>query len=362
MDRQTYYSQEILRTADLLQSQQSAMVGLAKLSEMLLGTGTLVDGLACVPTAPATLNVQVNPGQIYSAQNLEATNWSTLSADTTHSIVKQGVMLNSQQFAITPPTNAGYSQVFLIEAQYADFDTNSAVLPYFNSANPSVPLTGPGGSGTAQNTTRQGIVSLQVKAGVAATTGTQVAPSVDAGWTGLWLVTVAQGQSTITAGNIVQYPGAPFIKNASNAGSAKLSEVPAVVQSGSWVGCVDTSVTANTISLALNPAPSSLTVCQEIRAKIANTVTGTTTATINGLGPLMVAVVVPVTVLAIFARISWHTVRDDGAGLSARVMVFAVTEVSTHPTQLPDCTTAGTSESFAEPALLAFLMNGAPGY
>src|SRR5579883_1176645 len=118
MDRQTYYSQEILRTADLLQSQQSAMVGLAKLSEMLLGTGTLVDGLACVPTAPATLNVQVNPGQIYSAQNLEATNWTTLSADTTHSIVKQGVMLNSQQFAITPPTNAGFSKVFSFKAHY----------------------------------------------------------------------------------------------------------------------------------------------------------------------------------------------------------------------------------------------------
>ena len=75
MDRQTIYSQEIPRTVDFLQSQQSAMQALAYLSNMVLGSnGAVVDGLSCVPTGPASLNVVLNGGQIYSVQNLEATN------------------------------------------------------------------------------------------------------------------------------------------------------------------------------------------------------------------------------------------------------------------------------------------------
>lgn len=282
MDRATVYSQEIPRTVDFLQGEQSAMVALAKLSEMVLGTGTFVDGLTCVPTGPASLNVWLNPGQIYSLANLEATTWSAISADTTHQIVKQGIALNQQTIAITPPVTGGFSQVYLIEVQYADLDTTSVVLPYFNSANPSVPLTGPGGAGTPQNTLRSGIVSVQLKAGTAALTGTQVAPSVDAGWTGLWLITVAQGQSTITAGNIVELAGAPFIANANNAGSAKLSQVPNTVQNGSWQYAADTG-TANAYAIALSPAPAALTAGMEIRFKVLNTNTGASTLVVNSL-------------------------------------------------------------------------------
>jgi hypothetical protein len=177
--------------------------------------------------------------------------------------------------------------VFLLEVQYADLDTNSVVLPYFNVANPIVPLTGPGGAGTPQNTTRAGTVSYQIKAGTAALTGTQVAPSVDAGWTGLWLITVAQGQSTITAGNIVKVAGAQFIRNVTNPSSAKLMEIPNVVQNGSWMYGADTGI-VNALAIALTPAPAALTTGMEIRSKIAVTNTGATTATIGALGPFPV--------------------------------------------------------------------------
>lgn len=280
MDRQTVYSQEIPRTVDFLLAEQSAMIALGKLADMVLGTNTLVDGLACTPNSPAALNVLLAPGQIYSLSNLESTTWSAISSDTGHQVVKQGVSLNQQTLSITPPVTAGFSQVYLIEVQYADLDTNSVVLPYFNTVTPSIPLTGPGGSGTPQNTTRSGIVSIQLKAGTAATTGTQVAPSVDAGWTGLWLVTVAQGQATITAGNIVQFAGAPFITSTAN---SKLTAVPATAQAGSWSYAVDTG-TANAYVIALSPTPAALTPGMEIRFKVLNTNTGASTLNVNSLG------------------------------------------------------------------------------
>ena len=278
------YSQEIARTVDLLQSQQSAMIALAKLSDMVLGTGTLVDGLSVVPTGPASLSVLVNPGQIYSLANLEATTWSALAADTTHQIVKQGVSLNQQTFTITPPATGGFSQVFLVEVQYADLDQGSTVLPYFNVTNPTVPLSGPANSGTPQNTQRAGVVSTQIKAGTAAATGTQVAPSADAGWTGLYNITVANGQTTITAGNIVQVAGAPFITSST---LAKLTAVPAAVQGGNWSSATDTGA-VNALAVTLAPAPAALVAMQQIRCRVANTNTGATTLNVNGLGALPV--------------------------------------------------------------------------
>lgn len=284
MDRQTYYSQEVMRTVDVLQSQQSAMIALGKFADMVLGTGTLIDGLSVVPTGPASLSVLVNPGQIYSLANLEATTWSAQVADTAHQIVKQGISLNQQTFTITPPATGGFSQVFLVEVQYSDLDTGATVLNYFNVSNPASPLSGPGNSGTPQNTTRAGVVSTQIKAGIAAATGTQVAPSADAGWTGLYNITVANGQTTITAGNIVQVAGAPFISSAT---LSKLTAVPGAVQGGKWSSATDTGA-LNALVVTLAPAPAALVAMQEIRCRVANTNTGATTLNVNGLGVLPV--------------------------------------------------------------------------
>ncbi len=85
------------------------------------------------------------------------------------------------------------------------------MLPYYNAANPSVAFSGPGGSGTPQVTARQGLIQITAKAGVPATTGSQTTPAPDSGFTGLYVVTVAQGQTTILTGNITVAAGAPFI-------------------------------------------------------------------------------------------------------------------------------------------------------
>jgi hypothetical protein len=47
--------------------------------------------------------------------------------------------------------------------------------------------------------------------GTAATTGSQTTPAPSTGYVGLWVVTLTNGQTSITAANIAAYPGAPFI-------------------------------------------------------------------------------------------------------------------------------------------------------
>lgn len=211
MDRQIVYVDAIPQDTDILNTNKNAMVGLGLLIQAILGGSTVVDGLACTPTGPASLNVLVAQGSIYSTENVDSTAYGSLSSDTSHQIMKQGITLGNTEFAITPPSTTGYSINYLIEAQYEDVDGGSTVLPYYNADDPAVAYNGPNNTGTSQNTVRQGKCILTLKAGAAAATGSQTTPAPDAGYVGLWVVTVANGATSITSGNIALYPGAPFI-------------------------------------------------------------------------------------------------------------------------------------------------------
>jgi hypothetical protein len=285
MDRVTVYQGQIPLETDILHTGQNTMVALAKLCAGVLGTPTIANNFQCTPTVPATLNVIITPGEIYQIENLEVSNWSSLPADVAHSIVKQGILQDPVTLGITPPVTFGFSQVYLIQFAYLDVDTGLTILPYFNAANPSQPFMGPGNDGFAQNTVRQGQVAIQTKAGIAAATGTQVAPSPDPGFLGLFTVTVANGQSTITSGNIAILPQTTinplFIP-------VTLPQVPTGVQSGKWEYAQDTSVTANQIiARGFNPPVISLTVGQTARVKIANANTGATTMDVGtGFNPV----------------------------------------------------------------------------
>ena len=211
MDRQLVYPGQIPLDTDLLNAQKNAMIGLAKLAEAVLGTSTLVQGLSCNPTAPTSMTVDVDPGQIYALESIDASAYGALAADTTHQIVKQGVALDKTNLSCPAPGTAGYSINYLIQAAYQDADANSTVLPYYNASNPAQAYSGPNNSGTAQYTVRQGQCVVSAKAGVAANTGSQTTPSPDAGYVGLFVVTVADTDTTLSAGNISQIAGAPFI-------------------------------------------------------------------------------------------------------------------------------------------------------
>jgi hypothetical protein len=271
MDRATFYYGALLRDTDLLNAGKFPMVGIAKLSEAVLGTPTCVAGFGLAPTAPASMSATLSAGQIYQIENLEASAWGSEGTDS-HQIVKQGIALDPQTVTFTAPTTVGYSQDFLVEVQYQDLDSGSLVEPYYDSANPADPYNGPGNAGTAQNTVRQGAVAVQIKAGAAATSGSQTIPTPDAGWTGLFVVTVAYGQTTVTSGNITTYSGAPFIP-------VTLPLVPAGVQSGKWQFATDGG-TINAMIATMSPTFAGPFLGQEIVILPGNANTGPTT--LNG--------------------------------------------------------------------------------
>jgi hypothetical protein len=214
MDRQIVYPGSIPLETDLLNTNKNAMIGLAKLAAAILGTSTFMNGLACTPDSPASLNVKVAPGEIYSLQNIDGTAYSSLAADTTHSILKQGIMLDSVLLSCPAPATNGQSINYLVQVAYQDTDANAVVLPYYNASNPSQAYSGPNNTGSQNYTTRKGVCAVSVKAGVAATTGSQTTPAPDAGYTGAYVVTVTYGQTQILAGNISTYASAPFLPSA----------------------------------------------------------------------------------------------------------------------------------------------------
>ncbi len=231
----SYIGQSILEWMFTRQAQDN-MVALAKLSAAVLGTSTQFNGLAVSPTSPASMQVSVAPGEIYMLAALEGTIYGTLAADTTHQIVKQGISLDASLLTLTAPSVAGQSINYLIQATFQETDisvdptngTSPVVLQFYNDSNPTVPYNGPNNSGLTSNTFRQGSVVLSAKAGISATTGSQVTPAPDAGYVGIAVVTVANGQTSITSGNITAYAGAPAI-NSTLLGNSPVFGVPVQV-------------------------------------------------------------------------------------------------------------------------------------
>lgn len=224
MDRKIIYSGQLPRSADSLDFQKNAVKAIGQLAADVMtsaSTLALITGLACTPTSPASMGVLLASGACYQQQQID---WVTptsggaslqpfgaASADST-SILLQGISAASQTITgFTAPAVAGQSINYLIEVQVQNQDGTPVTLPYYNSANPAVPLQGPAGAGTAQNTDRKTVLAVKVVAGSAAATGTQVTPGVDVGWVPAYVVTVTNGQSTILSGNIAVHSQAPFL-------------------------------------------------------------------------------------------------------------------------------------------------------
>jgi hypothetical protein len=208
--------------------QKDVLYALGNFASAVIGGGPAVSGLACAPTAPPSLSVTVGVGSIYATETVDATAYGALGTDP-NTIVKQGLLENPATLAISPPTTAGYSQVYLVEVAYNDQDTDPITLPYYNAANPQQPLSGPNNSGTQQPTVRVGDCVIALKAGAAAPTGTQVPPAVDPGYSALYTIVVTNGQTTITSAGISVSPNAVFIP-------LTLPQVPRAIQqqNGNW--------------------------------------------------------------------------------------------------------------------------------
>jgi hypothetical protein len=211
MDRNIVYPGAIPLDTDLLSINRNTMVALGFMMRAILGVDLVVDGLGCSPTVPASMSVQISPGSLSQLSIIDAMPYGSLGVDTTDQIVKMGINLISQYFQLQSPSIAGNSVNYLIEACLGESDQDLIVLPYYNASNPSQPYSGPSNSGSPQATLRSQFVQLQLKSGLASSTGTQITPVVDAGWVGLYVITVSYGQIEITQDSIILLPSAPFI-------------------------------------------------------------------------------------------------------------------------------------------------------
>jgi hypothetical protein len=211
MDRQIVYVGALARTRDVLLTNKNTMLALGMAMQAVIGTSRLVDGLSCTPTSPPSLTVNISPGSIYDYQVVDQAAYGILSADTDNFVVKQGISLSPLTFNCPAPATTGYSQNYLVQVALLEEDGGSTVLPFYNANNPSQPFNGPNNSGTSSNTVRQDLCAVTLKAGAAATTGTQTTPAPDTGYTGLWVITVANGQTAIDSSHIAEAADAPFI-------------------------------------------------------------------------------------------------------------------------------------------------------
>jgi len=212
MDRNIVYPGEIPLDTDILSINRNTMVALGFVMRATLGTNVTLDGLSCSPTIPASLSVQVGPGSLAQLDVVDRVPYGSLPADITNQLVKMGFNLTPQEFGFQPPTVAGDSVNYLIQASLQESDQGLNVLPYYNASNPSQPYSGPSNSGLPQATLRSQTVQLQSKSGVPSSTGTQLTPVQDQGWVGLYVVTLTYGQTTILSGDISVLPTAPFVQ------------------------------------------------------------------------------------------------------------------------------------------------------
>ena len=274
MDRVMVYDGALPQTTDILQTNKFTMVDQAFQNRAAFGTGTTVSGLACTATTPtATLNVNIGVGSIFQSDPADAAAYADLGVDQTL-LMKQGILSSPVVLGpFTPPVTAGQSINYLVQAILNDVDSGATVLSYYNSSNPQAPYSGPANSGASNYTTRTCPCQVSIQPGTAATTGTQTTPSPAAGYVGLWVVTVANGQTTITGANISQYVLSPFFPS--------LPAVPVAVQANTWSYCVDTG-TANHLVVTPVPNMSALTPGLGLKVKVlVNNGAGSNDITIN---------------------------------------------------------------------------------
>lgn len=207
--RVTVYTNQVPYEADVLRSNTYKMADVSKLAETVLGTGIsnakLVSGLPCLPIAPPGLQVTVGSGCLYSFESYDATAYSVLPADNDphHRLYKQALNFDLVTLNTPAPSVVGNSIIYLVQAAFETLDVNIISRPYFNSADPTSPIF------NSLSDTRTDKILINVKSGVEAPS--PVAPTPDAGFIGLYYVTVAFGQTSIVTNNITVATGAPFV-------------------------------------------------------------------------------------------------------------------------------------------------------
>lgn len=207
--RPEVYDQSQVRSFDVNSLAKDAMLGDSYLAQDVLGqTYTVASGFGA--TSTSTLAITIASGRLYTQAQTDATAVAggDLAADTT--IIEQQAWSAAQSIVLTTAAlTAGQSQWVLIQAGFTQTDTiasndpDNGLLNFFNSANWSEPLIGPGGNGLTVPTLRTNGVILNAVYGNPAATGSQAPPNPTSGYVGLYLIDLGYGQTVVTGGQIL---------------------------------------------------------------------------------------------------------------------------------------------------------------
>lgn len=207
MDRVIVHPSQLPAAEDILELQVNALRESGRLIAAITGSSPVVDGVNCAPTLPASMAVSMSAGTAFWPTVVDGGSYGVLAPDL-RATMKSG-SYEGQTIPVSAPVAPGTDVVFLVQATFAESDTDPLVLDYYNAANPSQPYSGPSNSGAAEYTRRADRCVVSLKAGSPAATGQAVAPGADPGWVPLWLILVHAGATAITAGDITPAPGAP---------------------------------------------------------------------------------------------------------------------------------------------------------
>src|SRR5258707_14090742 len=114
MDRTIVYPSEQPTDTLWLTAELNKMLAVGYLAQGMLGTSTVVDGLGCIPTVPASLAVQILPGSIYQQSPVDTSSYDSLGIDTVDQIIKQGIIQPITSLTLTPPVTCGQAVNYLI--------------------------------------------------------------------------------------------------------------------------------------------------------------------------------------------------------------------------------------------------------
>lgn len=316
--RRIVYTNQVPFESDVLATNDYIMSAISALADTVLGFGisraTTVRGLACAPISPPGMSVTIGPGVMYSFEFYDDTDYGVIPADTNvnHKLYKQAFNWDPVNIPVAAPATPGDSVIYLIQGIFETTDVNNVSRPYFNSANPSEPIF------NNNYDTRTDRIILSAKQGTPSPTPSP--PTPDAGYTALYYVTVANGQTSIISGNIAKVStveGQPFITQGltQKAGSSDLTGYVTIpnLQNATQISAIGAG-TANAITAAPSPAYTSLTNA-EISVYITTPNTNATTLAVSALGAVAVRKHSPSGLVALAGgeiTSGWYKFKYDG--------------------------------------------------
>jgi hypothetical protein len=163
----------------------------------------------------STNQITITPGAIYSNEAINAA--TSTASGTMQKIVKQYHTPYPSVFSVSRPSTSGQAVNYLVQARLVDLVSSEMQDPPAGIDSATGQIRYPfqdGNNALLPSLLLNGGLQISLKAGVAATAGTQTTPAVDSGRFPLYVITVPNGTASITVTSAA-YPtptavGAPF--------------------------------------------------------------------------------------------------------------------------------------------------------